>query len=101
TILCCLLPGTADEEGGLDDVSEPLRICTERIEHSGGTITASFSGQVVACFGYPTAHEDATAAAVRAGLAIVRAVRESSGPAVQVGVHTGYSIVQDQKGTLV
>ena len=58
---------------------------------------------VLAYFGYPQAHEDAAERAVRAGLALVRAVGALSAPfgdrmSARVGIATGLVVVGDLIG---
>ncbi len=64
---------------------------------------AKFMGDgVLACFGWPRAHEDEAERAVRAGLAIIRAVARLTGGggtlAARVGIATGLVVVGDLVG---
>lgn len=67
----------------------------------GQVLDTSSSGGILACFGYPQAHEDESARAVRAGLALIESVRSLSSEfeaqfgvplGVKVGVQTGLAI---------
>lgn len=75
------------------------RRARERIEAFGGTVEKFVGDAVMAVFGAPVAHEDDPERAVRAGLAILEAIRElnEADPAlslsVRVGVNTGEALV--------
>jgi class 3 adenylate cyclase/predicted ATPase len=68
-----------------------------------GTPVASVGGRVVACFGYPLAHEDDAQRAVRAALLVadeVRSLERDSGVPlrVRIGIHTGPVFVSGEAG---
>ncbi|HEY2437145.1 MAG TPA: adenylate/guanylate cyclase domain-containing protein, partial [Solirubrobacteraceae bacterium] len=104
TVMFCDLVGSTPLAGQLDpeDFRELLALyqvlATDAIDRYGG-YTAQFLGDgVVACFGYPQAHEDDAQRAVYAGLAILEGLddlnarlRTQFGVTVQVriGCHTG------------
>ena len=59
-----------------------------------GTLISSAGGHVLACFGYPAAHEDDAQRAVRTGLLVIPAMRGIASQtgtelSITVGVHTG------------
>jgi class 3 adenylate cyclase/predicted ATPase len=77
-------------------------ICDQSIRNFGGHIARMVGDGLLAYFGYPSAHEDDAERAVRAGLAIVTAIREhefSTSEAgsiqlqVRIGVNTGLVVV--------
>jgi class 3 adenylate cyclase/tetratricopeptide (TPR) repeat protein len=90
----------------LRDVIEAWRICaTGLVVRHGGLVTRHMGDGILAFFGYPRAHETDAERAVRAGLAIVDAVRRldtTAGPpgtlATRVGLATGVVIVGDLIG---
>jgi class 3 adenylate cyclase/tetratricopeptide (TPR) repeat protein len=68
------------------------------IERFGGTVEKFIGDAVMAAFGAPTAHEDDPERAVRAGLALLRAVDELNVDqhldlSVRVGIATGEAVV--------
>jgi class 3 adenylate cyclase/tetratricopeptide (TPR) repeat protein len=78
--------------------------CGEAIERHGGEIARFMGDGLLVYFGYPKAHEDDPARAVRAGLAILAAMAElnlrlgkEGQPAlhVRIGVHTGVVVAGD------
>jgi class 3 adenylate cyclase len=78
---------------------------TEAIEGLGGGVLQFQGDGIVACFGYPNAHEDDAKRAVLAGLGLVERMA-AAGPElrrrygidapVRVGVHTGTVVVTSQ-----
>jgi class 3 adenylate cyclase/predicted ATPase len=78
--------------------------CTQVIERFHGHVAQYQGDGVLAYFGYPTALGDDTVQAVRAGLAVVRAVQEVAGGrvdesgqrlAARVGIDTGVVVVSE------
>ncbi|MBD0289759.1 MAG: AAA family ATPase [Thermoleophilia bacterium] len=78
--------------------------CAEVIERFHGHVAQYQGDGVLAYFGYPHAQGDDTVHAVRAGLEVVTAVGELSGPGVgggeirlaaRVGIHTGLVVVSE------
>ncbi|OJT26552.1 hypothetical protein BO221_00460 [Archangium sp. Cb G35] len=70
------------------------RWCAEVFHRYDGVLALSVGDEVLACFGYPTAREDDSERAVRAGLQLARE-RPTQGPwashpglTVEVGIHT-------------
>ena len=94
------------------DVAEPeviqdvfvlyRRVVAETIEELGGRVLQFQGDGVVACFGYPVAHEDDARRAVQAALRLVERMalaavelgrRHGIEPAVRVGVHSGTVVI--------
>ena len=78
------------------------RRCADVIQRFGGTPVPSAAREVFVCFGFPIAHEDAAARAVRTGLALIEAVsrlgaeQQAAGSvpiSAWVTVHTGQAVV--------
>src|SRR5262249_15513184 len=75
--------------------------CTEVVRRYDGQIAQHLGDGLLVYFGYPVAHEDDAQRAVRAALAIVRAIRESpllntqlQHPIqVRIGIHSGLVVV--------
>lgn len=93
------LAESLDPEDWSDLVGGALRTMGEVVARFGGTV-AEFGGDAVfAIFGAPTAHEDDPYRAVRAGMEIVRRIKQSqgSGPLVEVriGINTGLVVAGD------
>jgi class 3 adenylate cyclase/predicted ATPase len=82
------------------------RLCARAIGSHGGNLAQYLGDGVLAYFGYPVAREHDAGAAVRAGLAIVRAMAESPGDhKVRVGIHSGLVVTgemdsRDQRSQL-
>ena len=96
TLVSCHLVGTV----GFTEESDPEELgeleasfqkrCSEIIQAHGGSITTCMGDEVLACFGYPVAHEEDAEHAVAAGLQL------SSGEfVVQVGLHTETVVLDD------
>jgi class 3 adenylate cyclase/pimeloyl-ACP methyl ester carboxylesterase len=78
--------------------------CTGEITRFGGHIAKFMGDGVLAYFGWPHAHEDDAERAVRAGLAVTRAVGGLPAPqgsclAARVGIATGLVVVGDLVGS--
>ena len=78
------------------------RVAAETIEELGGRVLQFQGDGVVACFGYPTAHEDDARRAVLAALRLVERMAQAAielhrrhgiEPAIRVGVHSGTVVV--------
>jgi len=78
------------------------RVAAETIEELGGRVLQFQGDGVVACFGYPTAHEDDARRAVMAALGLIERMahagnelrrRHGIEPAIRVGVHSGTVVV--------
>src|SRR5918998_2209015 len=83
-------------------MDEVQRIMTEEVERYDGTVVQRAGDEIFAVFGAPLAHEDDSERAVRAGLAIQRALARYAQEveaaygvrlAVRVGVNTGPVVV--------
>jgi len=108
TVMSCKLDGLA----GLASEVEPEELgtqiavfrdrCREHVSHFGGVISRVAGDGCLAVFGYPQAHEYDSESAVRAGLAIVGAVRrigECDGRLhTRIGIATGSAVVGDLTG---
>ena len=88
TVLFCDLVGSTplsqqlDAEEWRDVISHYQRAATEAIEKFGGHVAKNLGDGLLIYFGWPTAREDDPERAVRAGLAIVEAVRALKNPPV-------------------
>jgi class 3 adenylate cyclase/tetratricopeptide (TPR) repeat protein len=104
TVMFCDLVGSTTLSGRLDpeDFREVLglyqEVAVEAIERYSGYVTQLLGDGVVACFGYPKAHEDDAQRAVYAGLDIVVGLGDLSARTksrfdasleVRIGCHTG------------
>lgn len=100
-----------DPEDWVDTLVSYQRVATEVVEQFGGRVTQYLGDGVMACFGYPTAHEDDPERAVRAGLGLSQAVRglhraNAGQPPdveplrVRVGIHTGLTVVSESDGQI-
>jgi class 3 adenylate cyclase len=78
------------------------RVAAETIEELGGRVLQFQGDGVVACFGYPVAHEDDARRAVLAALRLVERMehagielkrRHGIEPAIRVGVHSGTVVI--------
>ncbi|WNG58841.1 protein kinase [Archangium gephyra] len=100
TLVSCglVVPSDTRERIDPEDASELQaafqRWCADVFQRYDGAIALSVGDEVLACFGYPTAREDDSERAVRAGLHLSRE-HPSEGPwlshpglAVEVGIHT-------------
>ena len=78
--------------------------CAEAIGRYDGHIAQTLGDGLMVYFGYPKAHEDDAARAVRAGMDIVEAITgldagQAVGIAVRVGIHTGLVVAGDLGGS--
>ncbi len=78
------------------------RVAAETIEELGGRVLQFQGDGVVACFGYPAAHEDDARRAVMAALGLIERMADEGNelqrrhgiePAIRVGVHSGTVVV--------
>ena len=98
TVMFCDVVGSTPLSEKLDpeelrDVMQVYqRACVAAITSFDGYVAQYLGDGLLAYFGYPTAHEDDAARAVRAGLAVVEKLRATQLPHpihVRVGIHTG------------
>ena len=90
-----------------EDVREVMRayrdICEAAIARYEGFVVRYFGDGVLACFGWPEAHEDDAERAVRAGRMIIADMATSQPmpditPKVRIGIATGLTVVGDLIG---
>jgi predicted ATPase/class 3 adenylate cyclase len=113
TVMFCDLVGSTRLAASLDpeDLREVVHRyqaeCAAVLRPLGGHIAQYLGDGLLVYFGYPQAHEDDAERAVRAGLAVVQAVRQLQAQlaarfrlelAVRVGIHTGLVVVGDVGG---
>ena len=109
TLLSCGLAGSTALAARLDPedlravVRAYHRAAGAAVEAQGGAVAQLLGDGVLACFGWPRAHEDDAERAVRAGLAVAEAVAglrmPQAGPlAARVGVATGPVVVGEVLG---
>lgn len=88
-----------DPEDFEDLLSRYHRLCEDRVVRFGGHVEQFQGDGVLCCFGYPAAHEDDAARAVRAALEIAQDVSSLSYPGrrqplqARVGVATGLTVI--------
>ncbi|MGZ3459477.1 MAG: ATP-binding protein, partial [Archangium sp.] len=111
TLVSCRLVGLVGLAQALDpeDFSELEAAFQKRgseiIQQHGGSITTCVGDEVLACFGYPVAHEEDSEHAVSAGLRLVGSLPDElrwrfpalvlGSLAVQVGIHTELVVFDD------
>ncbi|MEE9209437.1 MAG: adenylate/guanylate cyclase domain-containing protein, partial [Kiloniellales bacterium] len=108
TVMFCDLVGSTGLSERLDpeDLRDVLRAyqktCAEAIERYDGHIAKYIGDGLLVYFGYPQAHEDDAARAVRAGLALLAGIErldrdlradKDIALAVRLGIHTGLVVV--------
>ena len=104
TVMFCDLVGSTALSERLDP--EDLRALMQAFQKAAGAVIGQYDGHVaqylgdglMVYFGWPRAHEDDAERAVRAGLAIVAAVKRVAAPnplQVRVGISTGPVVVGD------
>jgi class 3 adenylate cyclase/predicted ATPase len=109
TVMFCDLVGSTALSVKLDPedlqgvIAGYHRCCSELVERDGGFVARYMGDGVLAYFGYPQAHEHDAERAVRAGLALVEAVRRLDTVAavplqVRVGIATGLVVAGDLIG---
>ena len=95
---------TALDAEDMHELLQAYRREVRRVVEAAGGHAAGFPGDgVVACFGWPTALEDAAERAVRAGLEVLGAIGRIAAPdgrplAARVGIATGVVVVDGSKG---
>ena len=74
-------------------------LCAEVLHRYEGHLAQYLGDGILAYFGYPTAHEDDAARAVRSGLEILEGMGSISAnghrPELRIGIHTGIVVVGD------
>lgn len=109
TVLFCDLVGSTALSSSLDpEITRRIilryqDVCAGLIARFDGFLARFMGDGILAYFGYPRAHEDEAERAVRAGLALVRAVRDIETPtgeplSARVGIATGVVVVGDLIG---
>jgi class 3 adenylate cyclase len=109
TVLFCDMVGSTalSERFDPEDLRDVMRAyqdaCAGAIARYDGHIAQTLGDGLMVYFGYPQAHEDDAARAVRAGIDIVEAVRglDAGLPvdvAVRVGIHTGLVVAGEVGG---
>jgi class 3 adenylate cyclase len=102
TVMFCDLVGSTAlaEELDPEELRELMRAyqgaCSEAVAAFEGHVAQYLGDGLMVYFGWPTAHEDDVERAVRAGLAIVLAVKRVAAPAplrVRIGIATGPVVV--------
>jgi class 3 adenylate cyclase/predicted ATPase len=107
TVMFCDLVDSTALSAQLDpeELREVVRLyqetCTAVIQRYEGYIAQHLGDGLLVYFGYPVAHEDEAARAVRAGLEIIAALRDSllqhrqlpSPLRVRIGIHTGLVVI--------
>jgi len=114
TVMFCDLVGSTALSAQLDpeELREVVRgyqeLSAAAVERFGGHLAQYLGDGVLVYFSYPVAHEDDAARAVRAGLEIVRALREQEirdegqrrrqSLQVRIGIHTGPVVIGEIGG---
>jgi class 3 adenylate cyclase/tetratricopeptide (TPR) repeat protein len=104
TVMFCDLVGSTALSAQLDPeewrgvVQDYQRVCDDVIQRFEGHIAQYLGDGLLVYFGYPRAHEDDAARAVRAGLGIIAALHDlntrlSYSLPVRIGIHTGAVVV--------
>ncbi|MSQ48324.1 MAG: hypothetical protein EXR78_08040 [Deltaproteobacteria bacterium] len=112
TVMFCDMVGSMSLSGQID--LEEFRDVVQGYQHACVAVITRFEGYVakylgdglLVYFGYPIAHEDDAARAVRAGLNIVEAIRELPRSnrrvpyplQVRIGIHTGLVVLGEMGG---
>lgn len=109
TVLSCQLLGFAALAAKLDPedlnraVGPVYAACAEAIARYDGTMMRTLGDNVLAYFGYPTAHENDAPRAVRAALELLRAIRAEAAPMgnfhARIGIATGLMLVGELSST--
>jgi class 3 adenylate cyclase len=110
TVMFCDLVGSVALSAQLDPedyravVQQYQQTCTEVIQRYEGYLAQYLGDGLLVYFGYPAAHEDDAARAVRVGLGIIEAVQALNTPLsrllqVRIGIHTGVVVVGEMGGS--
>lgn len=111
-LFCDLVGSTAlsaklDPEDMRDLMQRYQDVVSAEIVQFGGFVAKFLGDGVLACFGYPNAHEDSTERAIRAGLGIVAAISDQQAELVgttgtcistRIGIESGLVVVGDMIG---
>src|SRR5262249_45960283 len=102
TVMFCDVVGSTVLSTHLDpeELRQVIRayqdVCVETIRHFDGHVAKYLGDGLLVYFGYPTAHEDDAARAVRTGLGMVAALQKrvpsplkEQSLQVRIGIHTG------------
>lgn len=89
-----------------DQAKSFARFVAERVSQFGGTVVPGSGQEVLACYGYPIAYEDAAARAVRAALQVRHDLAATKPPGANLPaagqswavVHTGEAVAEDLGG---
>jgi DNA-binding SARP family transcriptional activator len=108
TIMVCNMVGSTPVSAGLDPEEMHDRtavfhaMVVDVVGRFGGFVAQYLSDGVLVYFGYPTAHEHEAEQAVRAGLALLDAVKTVSDVRIQarVGIATGLVVIGEQPGAV-
>ncbi|WP_395857836.1 protein kinase [Cystobacter fuscus] len=113
TLVCCMPMGLPElpEPEDRDELEVAFHeACAELLGRCGGSVTLPTGAQVLACFGYPQAHEDDSKHAVQAGLLLSRSFPRlleqklrrlpPAGLSVAVGIHTDTVVVHESPHAL-
>ena len=113
TVMFCDLVGSTqlserlDPEDYRDVVRAYQAVCEAEVERFEGHIAQLLGDALLVYFGWPVAHEDDAARAVRAGLGMVEAMGSLNGRleqehgvrlAIRIAIHTGLVVVGDMGG---
>jgi len=107
TVMFCDLVGSTalstrhDPEDLRELIGDYHRAVADTVGHFDGFVAKYMGDGVLLYFGYPQAHEDDAERAVRAGLAVIEAVRQLSARedlSVRLGIATGLAVVGDLIG---
>src|SRR5215813_4750572 len=96
------LSAQMDPEDLREVISAYQKSVTETVRRFGGFVARYLGDGVLVYFGYPQAHEDDAERAVRAGLALVKAVsnlKTDTALQTRVGIATGLVVVGDLIGS--
>ena len=94
-----------DQEDFRDVIYDYRDACAKAVQHYGGTIVRYLGDGLLVCFGFPVAHEDDPARAVRAALSLLNDMRQLNGrpgrPPIhlRMGLHTGIVIAGDLRSS--
>jgi class 3 adenylate cyclase/predicted ATPase len=111
-MFCDVIDSTAlserlDPEDLRDVMLAYQEVCVEAIQSCGGHPAKYLGDGILAYFGYPQAHEDDAARSVRAGLALLRAIKQLNSNlearmgltiGVRIGIHTGLVVAGEMGG---